>query len=154
MVCCLIPVAHVTRLVVVKITIPKNMNNTDHTIERAYRVRLRLKPAQERALSRLLGAKRFVWNWAWQRKYEAWRTAGISLSGVDLSRELTLLKKAPQTCWLSELPSVPLSALLRDFDQAWKRLLCGTGKTPQAQEVWQRDGCSIHLRPAPYASGS
>ena len=109
------------------------MNNTDHTIERAYRVRLRLKPAQERALSRLLGAKRFVWNWALQRKDEAWRTAGISLSGVYLSRELTLLKKAPQTCWLSELSSVPLISLLRDFDQAWKNFFAGRAKRPRCK---------------------
>jgi transposase len=50
------------------------------TLERAYRVRLRLKPAQARRLPRLFGARRFVWNWALRRKDEAWRADGTKLN--------------------------------------------------------------------------
>lgn len=88
------------------------------TIERAYRVRLRPKPDQARTLSRLFGARRFVWNWALARKDAAWRADGSKLSGVDLSRELTVLRTAVDTIWLSTLPREPFSQTLRDFDTA------------------------------------
>ncbi len=67
------------------------------TIERAYRVRLRLKPAQQRQLLRLFGARRFVWNWAFRRKDEAWRADGTKLYLKALSAEFTQLKTAPET---------------------------------------------------------
>ncbi|MDE2087981.1 MAG: helix-turn-helix domain-containing protein, partial [Xanthomonadaceae bacterium] len=43
------------------------------TLERAYRVRLSPKPVQARVLSRLFGARRWVWNWALREKDAAWR---------------------------------------------------------------------------------
>ena len=101
------------------------------TIERAYRVRLRLKPAQERQLLRLFGARRFVWNWALRRKDEAWRADGTKLNGVALSREFTQLKAAPETAWLAELPREPFSQTLRDFDAAWRNFFAGRAKRPQ-----------------------
>ena len=104
------------------------------TIERAYRVRLRLKPAQERTLSRLLGAKRFVWNWALRRKEEAWRTDGTKLTGVDLSREFTALRQAPGTAWLASLPREPFNQVLRDFDTAWKNFFAGRAKRPRRKK--------------------
>ena len=50
--------------------------NESATLSRAYRVRLRPKPAQARALNRLFGARRLVWNWALRRKDEAYRRHG------------------------------------------------------------------------------
>ncbi len=47
------------------------MKESAPTIERAYRVRLEPKPAQARTLSRLFGARRWVWNWALREKEAA-----------------------------------------------------------------------------------
>ena len=104
------------------------------TIERAYRVRLGLKPAQERQLLRLLGARRFVWNWALRRKDEAWRADGPKLNAVALSRELTQLKATPETVWLGELPREPFNQTLRDFDKAWTNFFAGRGKRPRRKK--------------------
>jgi len=108
---------------------------TDHpTIERAYRVRLRLKPKQERTLSRLLGAKRMVWNWALRRKHEAWRADGTNLTAVVLSREFTVLRKAEGTDWLTTLPREPFNQVIRDFDRAWKNFFSGRAKRPRRKK--------------------
>lgn len=88
------------------------------SIERAYRVRLRPNRVQARVLSRLFGARRFVWNWALARKDAAWSADGTKLSGVDLSREFTVLRQVPGTAWLSSLPREPFDQTLRDFDRA------------------------------------
>ena len=104
------------------------------TIERAYRVRLRPKPAQARVLKRLFGARRFVWNWALWRKDEAWRADSTKLTGVDLSRELTVLRVTGETDWLSTLPREPFTQTLRDFDTAWKNFFGGRAKRPRRKK--------------------
>ena len=104
------------------------------TIERAYRVRLRLKPAQERQLLRLFGARRFVWNWALRRKDEVWRADGTKLNAVSLSREFTLLKAAPETAWLADLPRQPFNQTLRDFEKAWKNFFAGRARRPRRKK--------------------
>jgi len=93
-------------------------------------VRLRLKPAQERQLLRLFGARRFVWNWAIRRKEDAWRADGTKLNAVSLSREFTQLKASPKTAWLAELPREPFNQTLRDFDKAWSNFFAGRAKRP------------------------
>jgi len=104
------------------------------TIERAYRVRLRLKPAQERQLLRVFGARRYVWNWALRRKEEAWRADGTKLNAVALSREFTQLKAAPETAWLADMPREPFSQTLRDFDKAWSNFFAGRAKRPRRKK--------------------
>lgn len=104
------------------------------TIERAYRVRLYPKPDQAHVLSRLFGARRFVWNWAIRRKREAWHADGTRLSGVDLSREFTELRKTGDTAWLSELPREPFNQTLRDFDKGWKNFFAGRAKRPRRKK--------------------
>jgi len=110
------------------------VTESSSTIERAYRVRLRLKPAQERQLQRLFGARRFVWNWAIRRKDEAWRADGTKLNAVALSREFTQLKAAPDTAWLAELPREPFNQTLRDFDKAWSNFFAGRAKRPRRKK--------------------
>ncbi len=107
------------------------MTESTSTIERAYRVRLRLKPAQERQLLRLFGARRYVWNWALRRKDEAWRLDGTKLNAVALCRELTQLRAAPETAWLADMPRMPFDQTLRDFDTAWKNFFSGRAKRPR-----------------------
>ena len=103
-------------------------------LERAYRVRLRPKPAQERMLHRLIGAKRFVWNWALRRKEEVWRADGTRFNAIALSRELTALRHAATTAWLAELPREPLNQVLRDFDRAWQNFFADRAKRPRRKK--------------------
>ncbi len=110
------------------------MTDETATIERAYRVRLRPKPVQERQLLRLFGARRFVWNWALRRKDEAWRADGTKLNAVSLSREFTQLKAALDTAWLAEMPRMPFDQTLRDFDKAWGNFFAGRARRPRRKK--------------------
>lgn len=101
------------------------------TLERAYRVRLHPNRTQERILLRLLGAKRFVWNWAMARKEAAYRADGTKLNAVALSREFTQLRQHPDTVWLSEMPREPFNQVLRDFDRAWANFFAGRARRPR-----------------------
>ena len=121
------------------------MSNPAATIERAYRVRLRPTPAQARMLQRLLGAKRFVWNWALARKDAAWREESVHLNGIALSREFTVLRQQPDTAWLAELPRVPFGETLRDFDRAWANFFAGRAKRPRRRKRGSVDAVRFTL---------
>ena len=79
------------------------------TLERAYRLRAYPTRAQERAIGRLIGAARFVWNWALARRSDAYQADQSQLNWIALSREFTALKHAAATAWLAELPREPFN---------------------------------------------
>jgi putative transposase len=62
------------------------------TIQTTYRYRLDPTAEQESKLNQFAGARRFVWNWALNRKREHYCETGKTLSFADLSAELTRLK--------------------------------------------------------------
>jgi len=56
------------------------------TIQTTYRYRLDPTAAQEKLLNQFAGARRFVWNWALNRKREYFRKKGKTLGFADLCR--------------------------------------------------------------------
>lgn len=122
---------------------------TDATagVDRAYRVRLRPTEAQAHMFRRLLGARRFVWNWALARKERAWREEGINLTSVDLSREFTVMRAESETAWLSELPRAPFVQLMRDFDRAWRRYFAGRAKPPRRKRRGECQSFRVQIPP-------
>lgn len=103
-------------------------------IKRAYRVRLYPTAAQARMLRRILGARRFIWNWALRRKREAWLADGTRLNQNALSAEFTQLKRQPETDWLLSLPRVPLAQTLGDFNEAWENFFAGRAARPRRKK--------------------
>ncbi len=89
------------------------------TLERAYRMRVYPTRRQRAVLARVHGAARFVWNWALARRTEAYRAEGTRLNWIALSRELTALRGAQGSAWLSELPREPFNQVLRDLERAF-----------------------------------
>jgi Helix-turn-helix domain len=77
-------------------TIAKYINSQgtrDRMPERkVYRFRVDPTAKQEAALARYAGARRFVFNWALQRRKETYQQTGKSISWSELSVELTGLK--------------------------------------------------------------
>ncbi len=90
------------------------------TIQTTYHYRLDPTAEQEVQLKRFAGARRFVWNWALNRKREHYRETGKTLSYNDLAAELTRLKQQPATAWLREMDSQLLQQTLRDLDSAYQ----------------------------------
>lgn len=99
--------------------------------ERAYQVRAYPTKTQAEMLARLLGAKRFVWNWALRLKQEAWAERKENLSFTALSKAFTTLRAEPEHSWLSELPREPLQQTLRDLDEAFTNFFVGRAKYPR-----------------------
>ena len=117
------------------------------TIKRAYRLRayrLRVYPtrSQARTLAQLAGATRFVWNWALDRRTEAYRADGTKLNWVALSREFTVLRAAPDTAWLGALPREPFNQVLRDQERAFAAFFAKRAKYPR----FRRRGAPHGLR--------
>lgn len=101
------------------------------TIRLAYRFRLRPTPEQVVDFERCAGARRWVWNYALGRRREHYTTTGTTLSCATLSKELTALKKQPETAWLSLLPAQMLQQPLRDLEAAFGAFFARRARLPR-----------------------
>src|SRR5919205_2013167 len=90
------------------------------TIHTTYRYRLDPTAEQERLLNQFASSRRFVWNWALNRKREHYQQTGTTLSYNDLAAELTQMKQQPATAWLREIDSQSLQQALRDLSSAYQ----------------------------------
>src|SRR5215207_916591 len=90
------------------------------TIQTTYRYRSEPTAAQEAALRRFAGARRWIWNWALARKNAHYDATKQSLRTRDLEADLVLLKRQPETAWLAAIDSQLLQQVLRDLDQAFR----------------------------------
>jgi putative transposase len=88
-------------------------------LRKVYRFRMEPTTTQEHHLSRMAGARRWVWNWALRRWKDAYATTGKSITLKQLSAELTALKKQPETAWLNEVDSQALQQALKDLHRAF-----------------------------------
>jgi putative transposase len=86
---------------------------------KVYRFRIDPTAEQEAALSRYAGARRFVFNWALQRRKETYEQTGKSISWPELSVELTRLKSKPGFEWLKEIDSQLLQQAIADCKKAF-----------------------------------
>jgi putative transposase len=98
---------------------------------KAYRFRLRPTRAQEQAMLRIAGARRFVWNWALARRKLHYAEHGKGICFAQQSRELTALRRAPETAWLCEIPRVCAGHALRDLDGAFRKFFAGKARYPR-----------------------
>ena len=89
------------------------------TVTRSHRIRAYPNGAQRRLLDRWFGAARWVWNTTLGIRSEAYRERGLRLTGVDLSRWLTVWKRTAGHEWLAEVPATCLAQCLRDQDRAF-----------------------------------
>ena len=98
---------------------------------RRYNYRAYPTGEQRRALSRLYGACRFVYNWAIDQRKLMFTRRGKPQSAGQLSHMLTLLKQDPDHRWLTEVSSIPLQQAIRHADTAYRNFhrLYRAGKT-------------------------
>lgn len=117
---------------------------------KTYRFRMRPTKGQEEQLLRVAGARRFVYNWALERRKTYYEQHGVGILSKQLSSELTQLKNQPDTAWLKEVDSQALQQALRDLDQSFnaffakraayprfrsKKRDCATFRVPQRVKV-------------------
>lgn len=100
-------------------------------MRRTYRYRLAPTRTQEALLMRFAGARRWVWNWALQRRQDHYQATGTSLPTAELSAALTALKRDPQTAWLAEMHAQSLQQALRDLDRAFAAFFARRARYPR-----------------------
>ena len=88
--------------------------------QKAYRYRLRPTPVQEGLFRQFAGARRWVYNWALERRQAHYKATGKRLSVTALCAELAALKQQPHTAWLREMDSQALQQAIRDLDLAFR----------------------------------
>lgn len=98
---------------------------------RCYRFRMKPNKAQRQALSRQAGACRWVWNWALARRRDYYAENDKFLSTNQLSAELTVLRKQPETSWLKEVDLQVLQQVLVDLDRAFTNFFQKRARHPK-----------------------
>jgi transposase len=99
-----------------------------------YRYRLYPSPQHQKALARVFGCARVVFNDSLRLREEA-HAGGERLSDSDVQRRvITMAKRTPEREWLSEVPSVALVQACNDARRAyrnWFDSLSGRRKGPK-----------------------
>jgi IS605 OrfB family transposase len=85
-----------------------------------YNYRLYPTPGQARALARLFGCARVVFNDALCARKAAHEAGLPYVTDAELSARLAVAKKTPERAWLGEVSSVPLQQSLADLNTAYK----------------------------------
>ena len=106
-------------------------NSSMPTVTRSYRVRAYPNPAQRRMLDRWFGASRWLWNAALSIRSEGYRTCGLKLTGIDISKWLTQWKRTAGHEWLAEIPATCLTQTLRDQDRSFANFFAKRAKYPR-----------------------
>ena len=101
------------------------------TVTRSHRIRVYPNEAQRRLLDRWFGAARWLWNTSLGIRSEAYRERGLTLTGVDLSRWLTVWKRTAGHEWLAEVPATCLTQCLRDQDRAFGNFFARRARYPR-----------------------
>src|SRR5262245_24017372 len=112
---------------------------------KVYRFRIEPTASQEAALARYAGARRFLFNWALQRRKETYAQSGKSISWSELSVELTGLKSKPGFEWLKEIDSQLLQQALADCKRAFDNFFKKRGISPNSRKKTERINSSQFL---------
>ena len=98
---------------------------------KGYKYKLIPNQEQRETLSKYFGCVRFIYNWGLEKKIETYKESGKSISYVQLSRELTLLKQQKEFAWLKECSSDSLIQSLRNLETAFSKFFKKNAKYPK-----------------------
>lgn len=111
----------------------------------AYRMRVYPTGRQERLLAQLLGAGRYVWNWALALRNEAWKQRRERLNWAALSNRLTAARRQPELSWLLALPREPFNGVLRDLERAFTNYFAKRAAAPRFKSKGGRESVRFTL---------
>lgn len=86
---------------------------------KAYKYKLKPTFKQQKQLSMFFGCARFIYNWGLNRKIETYKQTKKSIGYIELTHELTELKKQKETIWLKECVNECLQQSLRNLDASF-----------------------------------
>jgi putative transposase len=82
-------------------------------------------------LNRWLGAVRWVWNTSLEIRVAAYRECGLSLTGTDISRWVTLWKRTAGHEWLADVPATCITRCLQNQDRAFVNFFARRAQHPK-----------------------
>ena len=86
----------------------------------AYKFRIEPNGEQQRAMRRISGTCRFVWNKALALQIANHQRGQKFVEHFDMCKWLPVWKKEPETLWLKETPSQLYQVVLKDLARAYK----------------------------------
>ena len=89
------------------------------TIYKAFKYRIYPNQEQKVLINKHIGSCRWIYNYALNKKIEAYKTNKTKLTRFDLSADLPQLKKNEETEWLKEINSQSLQMSLKNMDEAF-----------------------------------
>lgn len=97
----------------------------------SYKFRLYPTKQQQEMFAQHFGCVRWVYNWGLAKQIEHFDATGTKLSGFDLIRQLTPLKKQLETVWLREVYAGSLISSLMNLDCAYTAFFRKNAKFPK-----------------------
>ena len=114
-----------------------------NTVSKSFKIRAYPTSEQRKLFAQTEGATRYVRNRVLREMDEFHKATGGYKSVIDMSREVTQWKKAPDTAWLAEIPSDPIAQELRDMDSAFKAFFAKRAKYPKKRR--KMFGCAVRF---------
>jgi putative transposase len=91
------------------------------TIYKAFKYRIYPNQEQTILINKHIGSCRWLYNYALNKKVEAYKKDKTKLNRFDLSADLPILKKNEETQWLKEVNSQSLQMSLKNMDEAFTK---------------------------------
>ena len=95
------------------------------------KVRLYPTDEQKQALTKAFGSVRWVWNYCLALNNQAYKETGKGISGMQLKKQLPILKKKEETAWLKETYSQCLQQSVLNLSRAFVNFFEGRAKFPR-----------------------
>lgn len=117
---------------------------------RSYKYRLYPTKKQEELINKTIGACRFVYNLALEVRAITWKQYGKNVTGYDLMKQLTQLKK--DVVWLREVSNPALQQSIADLDIAFQRFFKNQSNYPnfkkktRTQSFRNPDGKKVKIK--------
>lgn len=100
-------------------------------MQRGYMFRLIPTKEQEQYFWKASNAARFIYNWALAERNRIYTEQGISISGYDMCKILTQLKRKPEYQWLNEIHNKVLTKSVLDCNDAFEKMFKGQNRFPK-----------------------
>lgn len=97
----------------------------------AFKQRLYPNLKQREFLCREFGASRFVYNWALGVRSEAWAKDKVRITGPEIGKRLTALKKQEEFAWLQQASARSLFFTLMNLEVAYSKFFNKQAKYPR-----------------------
>lgn len=78
---------------------------------------------QKTLLAKHFGSTRFIYNWGLAIKINTYEEKGETISGYQLCKLITDLKREPETFWLNEVNTQSLQQSMSDLDSAFRKFI-------------------------------